>query len=134
MGHSTFDQERPAIIKFTNCRILRGNDLVESHLWISSETGKILNGQDVFYSEQIGPSQVIDLQGRIVSPGFIETQINGAYGFDFSEDSNNPLEYAKGVATLRRGLVETGVTSFLPTITSQKSEVYKKVNLIRLSY
>jgi len=130
MGHSTEQQPTPSVIKFTNCRMLHGNSLVETDLWISPDTGKILNGQDVFFGDKIGPSKVIDLQGRIISPGFIETQINGAYGFDFSDASKNPSEYAKGVATLRKGLVQTGVTSFLPTITSQRADVYKKVSNI----
>src|ERR1700760_1755880 len=98
------------VIKFTNCRILRGDSLVHSDLWISPQTGKVLHGQGVFFNEKVGPAKVIDLGGRIVSPGFIETQINGAFGFDFSAEYENPTEYAKGVAKMRKGLIQTGVT------------------------
>lgn len=36
--------------------------------------------------EPASPTSIIDLQNRIVGPGFLDPQINGAYGFDFSED------------------------------------------------
>lgn len=121
------DSPVSAIIKFTNCRLLRGKHLVQDDLWISSESGKIVRGEDVFFGQKVGPRKVIDLGGRIIAPGFIETQINGAYGFDLSEDCDDMREYAKGVAKMRKNLVHTGVTSFLPTITSQRASVYQKV-------
>jgi N-acetylglucosamine-6-phosphate deacetylase len=115
------------IIKFTNCRVLQGNCLVKKDLWISTETGKILHGQDVFFKSRLQPSRSIDLGGKIVSPGFIETQINGAFGFDFSSSSESQIDYLKGVLKIRKKILQFGVTSFLPTITSQRSETYKKV-------
>ncbi|KAF2672959.1 N-acetylglucosamine-6-phosphate deacetylase [Microthyrium microscopicum] len=115
------------LIKFTNCRLLRGDSLVKADLWISPETGRVLHGQDVFYSQKLGPSKVIDLGGKILAPGFVETQVNGGFGFDFSNECDNLSDYAKGVNKIRKGLVQFGVTSFLPTITSQKTTLYKKV-------
>jgi N-acetylglucosamine-6-phosphate deacetylase len=115
------------ITKFTNCRLLRGDELIDEDLWISSEAGKILDGQEVFYSYQSAPDNVIDLGGRIISPGLIDVQLNGAFGFDLSVAPEDITDYVKGLIAINRGLIKTGVTSYAPTLTSQKSEVYHKV-------
>jgi N-acetylglucosamine-6-phosphate deacetylase len=117
------------VIRFTNCLIPQGNDLVQADLWVSPETGKILVGQDVFYNSKLKPNCVINLKGKILSPGFIETQINGAFGFDFSANANSASDYIKGTMKIRKNILRHGVTSFLPTITSQRSELYKNVSI-----
>lgn len=113
------------ITKFTNCRILKGDRLVEEDLWVNSVTGKIVRSQAAFYDDLNLPDQTVNLGGRIISPGFIECQLNGAFGFNFSTLSE-PAEYAKKVRDLNKRLVQTGVTSYVPTITSQTSELYKR--------
>lgn len=116
-----------SITKFTNCRLVKGNDLLEQDLWVSSITGKILQSQQEFYSHHTIPDRVIDLGGRIVSPGLIDVQLNGAFGFNFSTVPDDLASYGKTLRQVNRSLVTTGVTSYLPTVTSQKSEVYHKV-------
>ena len=53
------------------------------------------------------------MEGSIVSPGFIDTQINGAYGFDFSVYEGDPDAYRRGLNTVAEKIVETGVTSYV---------------------
>ncbi|KAF2097907.1 N-acetylglucosamine-6-phosphate deacetylase [Rhizodiscina lignyota] len=118
---------RSGITKFTNCRVLRGNELVQDDLWISSRTGKVLDGQKIFFEYGTSADRVIDLGGRIISPGLIDVQLNGGFGFDFSVVPDDISAYAKGLQRLNKSLIETGVTSYLPTLTSQRSEVYHKV-------
>ncbi|EON64683.1 N-acetylglucosamine-6-phosphate deacetylase [Coniosporium apollinis CBS 100218] len=132
MPAATADLHSPArtpsgIIKFTNCRLARNKRLTEEDLWLSSITGKILNCQEAFYEHRASPDRTIDLGGRIVSPGLIDVQLNGGFGFDFSVAPEEITTYAKGVARLNRQLIKTGVTAYLPTLTSQRSEVYHKV-------
>jgi N-acetylglucosamine-6-phosphate deacetylase len=115
------------ITKLTNCRLVRGDDLVWDDVWVSSATGKIIRSQSAFYDELIMPDEVIDLGGRIVSPGFIECQLNGAYGFNFSTAIDDMAQYEKQLRDLNKKLAQTGVTSYIPTVTSQTSELYKKV-------
>lgn len=105
---------------------MKGNRLVEEDIWISSVTGQIVRSQEVFYEYQAAPDEVIDLGGRIVCPGFIDVQFNGAFGLDFSQAPQDATDYVKGVRKLNGLVVKTGVTSYLPTITSQKAEVYQK--------
>ncbi|KAB2577037.1 N-acetylglucosamine-6-phosphate deacetylase [Lasiodiplodia theobromae] len=114
------------ITKFTNCRIVKDDQLVYEDLWFSSVTGKVLRSQEIFYEHQLVPDRVIDLGGRIVSPGFLDVQLNGGFGFDFSVVPDDVSLYAKGVLRVNKNLITTGVTSYLPTLTSQKADVYHK--------
>jgi N-acetylglucosamine-6-phosphate deacetylase len=116
------------ITKFTNCRLVRGNELVEQDLWVSSGSGKIVRSQEVFYSENIIPDVTVNLGGRIISPGMIDVQLNGAFGVNFSQLPEAGVSYEKSVRQVNRSLVQTGVTSYLPTITSEQREVYQHVS------
>ncbi len=118
---------RNGITKFTNCRLLVGDSLVRQDLWISSSTGKVIRSQAAFYDDFLIPDETIDLGGRIVSPGFIDCQLNGAFGFNFSTLFDNMSQYGKKLRVLNRKLVRTGMTSHIPTVTSQTSELYHKV-------
>lgn len=122
------------IIRFTNCRIIRDNQLIEQNLCVDAVSGKIVQDQEVFYGLQICPDEVVDLGGRILCPGFIEAQLNGAYGFDFSVPQDSKERYDEGLSAVNRELVKTGVTSYLPTVISSTAEVYWKVHHISHVY
>jgi len=115
------------ITKLTNCRLLRGDELVVDDVWISSTTGRILRSQAAFYDDLTLPDRTIDLGGRIVSPGFIDCQLNGAFGFNFSTVFEDMSQYESNLRDLNSKLVETGVTSYIPTVTSQTGDLYKAV-------
>ncbi|KAH7401068.1 hypothetical protein DE146DRAFT_612050 [Phaeosphaeria sp. MPI-PUGE-AT-0046c] len=122
---SNHSQTSSGVIKFTNCLLVREDRLVNEDLWVSSVTGKILNGQEILYEYRTAPEEIVDLNGRILSPGLIDTQLNGAYGFDFSViPKEGATAYGKGVSRVNRNLVTAGVTSYLPTLTSQSPEIY----------
>jgi len=123
---------RTGITKFINCRLIKGDRLVQEDLWISSITGRVLRSQDVFYDDRITPDRIVDLGNRVVAPGFIDVQLNGAFGFDFSVVPEDVTSYAKGLRRVNKSLVETGVTSYLPTLTSQRNEVYHKVRFFQV--
>lgn len=117
------------LTKFTNCRLLKGDALVREDLWVSSITGKIINSQASFYDELNLPDASIDLDGRIIAPGMIECQLNGAFGFNFSTLLDDMSQYGKKLKEINRLLVKTGVTSYIPTITTQRPELYQQVSL-----
>ncbi|KAG0649609.1 Amidohydrolase domain-containing 2 [Hyphodiscus hymeniophilus] len=123
---------RDRITKFTNCRILKGDQLVEQDLWVSSGSGKIVRSQEAFYENLAVPDETINLGGRIISPGLIDVQLNGAFGFNFSQIPDDPLTYAKTLRQVNKSLIETGVTSYLPTLTSESQYVYKNKALPHL--
>ncbi|KND90677.1 putative N-acetylglucosamine-6-phosphate deacetylase [Tolypocladium ophioglossoides CBS 100239] len=123
---SPLTRPRNGLTKFTNCRLVKGDRLVNEDLWVSSLTGKIIHSQASFYDDLNLPDATIDLGGRIVAPGMIECQLNGAFGFNFSTLLDDMSQYGKHLKEVNRLLVQTGVTSYVPTITSQRPELYQK--------
>lgn len=73
-----------------------------------------------YQKAQLSPEgQVIDCKGWIASPGWIELQINGAYGVDFAEEPHRIWEVATRLA-------EFGFTAFLPTIVTSPLSVFQQ--------
>ncbi|KAH7323679.1 hypothetical protein BKA65DRAFT_555356 [Rhexocercosporidium sp. MPI-PUGE-AT-0058] len=117
---------KETITKFTNCRLVKGDELVEQDLWVSSETGKIVRSQEAFYGDHSVPDITINLGGKIISPGLIDVQLNGAFGFNFSQIPEDVSAYGKTLKQVNKLLIQTGVTSYLPTLTSERKEVYQQ--------
>jgi N-acetylglucosamine-6-phosphate deacetylase len=59
---------------------------------------------------------VLDATGLTVSPGFVDIQINGGFGHDFTQDPTT-------IWAVGERLPELGVTSFIPTIVTSPAEV-----------
>lgn len=65
---------------------------------------------------------IVECCGNILAPGFIDVQLNGAFGVDFSS-----LELSEEqVQLVSERLPIYGVTSFCPTIISSTPELYKR--------
>lgn len=114
----------PRILKFTNSILLSDNDLVEGYLLVDGESGKILRPKSTLDRSHLIPDEIIDLNGKILSPGFIDVQLNGGYQFDFPVPS---ATYAEQLKATNRLLIHSGVTSYLPSVTSSRPEVYPAV-------
>ncbi|KAJ1950492.1 N-acetyl-glucosamine-6-phosphate deacetylase [Linderina macrospora] len=110
------------ITQFYNCRILRDHKLVEDYLYV--QDGKIIDPAKMFWEENRVPDVRIDCKGGIVSPGYIDVQLNGAYGFDFSNDTEIIQEAVDNVS---KGLLLQGCTAYCPTTVSSRPDVYRKV-------
>lgn len=65
------------------------------------------------------PHADVTTDGWIV-PGFIDLQVNGAFGHDFTSDPGS-------VAQVAARLPETGATAFLPTVISSPLEKYPSI-------
>ncbi|KAJ8964045.1 hypothetical protein NQ314_005186 [Rhamnusium bicolor] len=83
------------LIQFINCKILRNHKFIKEDIWVRN--GRIINPEKVFFDEKIQADTVIDCKGNIIAPGFIELQINGGFGYDFSfrdktEEVTSPKE------------------------------------------
>lgn len=65
------------------------------------------------------PGNGLDARGGLLCPGWIELQINGGFGFDFTEDPARIWEVGAKLARY-------GVTGFLPTIITAPADVYDR--------
>ncbi|KAF8806561.1 carbohydrate esterase family 9 protein [Phlegmacium glaucopus] len=116
------------LICFTNCLLCQEDgSLAEKDLWVDETQGLILDAQKTFYIRRQRPDRIIDLEGNILSPGFLDIQLNGAYNFDFSVYEGDEEAYRQGLQMVAERIVETGVTSLLPTIITQEKSVYPKL-------
>src|SRR5438552_167723 len=61
--------------------------------------------EELFYAPHLG----------VIAPGFIEMQINGSFGHDFTATT-------EGITDVSKRLPQHGVTSFLPTIITSPLE------------
>jgi N-acetylglucosamine-6-phosphate deacetylase len=86
--------------------------------------GKICNPETIFFDEKVYAHKQVDCHDAIIAPGFIELQINGGFGVDFSYDVNSVVD---GINIVAKGLLEHGVTSFCPTLVTSPPETYHKV-------
>ena len=86
-----------------------GGDVLTSAGWqefdLQIEQGLIASGTGSRGSE------VVDATGLAIVPGFIDLQINGGWGHDLQRDPNS-------VWSVAQRLVEVGVTTFCPTLTT----------------
>ena len=114
----------PRILKFINGVVVSENDLVKRDLVVDSESGQILDLKSTSDEPQLMPDSIIDLKGKILSPGFIDVQLNGSHEFDFSVPS---AAYAEELRSVNRLLLRSGVTSYMPSVTSSRPEVYPAV-------
>ncbi len=62
---------------------------------------------------------VVDLPDLCAVPGFLDLQVNGGFGCDFTEDPAS-------IPTVARSLPAFGVTAFLPTVISSPSETVRR--------
>ncbi len=99
---------------FKNATVLSGEHILPQHS-VLVDGDRIVN-----VAEKINESadtEVIDLDGDYLMPGFIDLQINGGGGSFFTKDlDENSLE------TIYKSHLKCGTTSYLPTLISTSME------------
>lgn len=66
---------KTCLLQFRNCRILRDHKIYRDDLWVRA--GKIINPEKIFFDERILADIQVDCNNSILTPGFIDAQING---------------------------------------------------------
>ncbi|GME82424.1 unnamed protein product [Ambrosiozyma monospora] len=110
-----------AIIKFTNGLLCDEGHLKAGDLYVDTYTGKI-----VAPKAQERVDKTIDLMGLILAPGFIDIQINGCFGFNYT-DYESDWAYEQGYDECMKKLLTTGTTSVCPTIVTSTPRNYTKI-------
>lgn len=97
--------------KILNAKVLRNHQLKQEDFWF--EDSRIIAPASV-------ADQEIDAKGMIIAPGYIDIQVNGGFGYDFSTDVNC-------LAPISRQLPKFGITSFLATLITSTKEQYRQL-------
>ncbi len=104
----------PATLAFRNGRIFDGTTLRSGHA-IRFEGGDcVALGPE---NEIPSHGETIDLGGDILSPGFVDLQVNGGDGVLFNDDPS--VETLRRIAQAHRGL---GVSALLPTLITDTAD------------
>ncbi len=103
-----------AAVTFRNGRIFDGDMLLDGHA-IRFEDGRVACfGPNADLPDD---GTVIDLGGDILSPGYVDLQVNGGDGIMFND--NPSVETLRRIAAAHRRL---GVTALLPTLITDTAE------------
>lgn len=102
------------MLAFINATLITPTQTVpDSTLLVDEQTGRILAaGSNLFIPDS---AHQIDVSGRYIAPGFIDLQLNGAFGLDFTVDPHT-------IPAVAQNLPRYGVTAFLPTIITSPPE------------
>jgi hypothetical protein len=118
------------VVQFINVRVLRRHQLLREDVWIAG--GKVIDPEAYSWELTrrfrkpcaIVADTVVDGKGMILAPGFIDIQVNGGFGIDFSSSTTmTPLllqQFAQRV-------LAHGCTSFCPTVVSSSAAAYRKL-------
>lgn len=101
---------------------LRGQIVTDYEVW---PEGTVLFGDGSV--ADVGPDdslvadahEVHDYGDALILPGFVDLQVNGAFGIDVASESSRLPE-------LSRDLLSTGTTSYLPTVISSPGWIYEE--------
>jgi N-acetylglucosamine-6-phosphate deacetylase len=109
-----------------NCKIILPQKILENHVILFETTI-----ESIIPLENFAPAtceRVFDAHGDYVSPGFINMHIHGCAGADVMDTEPSALQ------TMRKALISTGVTAFLPTtMTYNFPRIYQALDNIRNS-
>jgi len=98
-------------IHFYNGKVLRDGQFISEDLWVSD--GKIS-------PPLVRLDKKINLEGKLICPGYIDLQVNGAAGIDLSTAPEKVNEVSLCLA-------KYGVTAFLATVVSSTPENYRRI-------
>ncbi len=111
-----------------NGKIFDGDKFIEENsVILEGKTIKKICRENELSEKERENNEIIDLKGMILSPGFIDLQLNGCGGVLFNDDiSRRTLEI------MNETNKKFGCTSFLPTlITSPDERIRKALELIK---
>lgn len=107
---------------FVNCRLSEGGELVDGRLVASEDSGRFLDRTGYIGGE------IVDLEDRIVAPGFLELHTNGVNGFHFTHFENEAT-YARKLEDTAKYYVTGGVTGFWATIPTVTPDEFHRVSV-----
>lgn len=113
-----------------NGRLILEDELLEHKVLIFNETIVDILDEEEFEKKGLyrKTGEVIDAEGKYISPGLIDIHIHGAGGKDTMDGELLALE------TISSTIAKKGVTAFLPTtMTMSKKDIYKALDTVKLA-
>lgn len=98
----------------TNTTILTPTERLENHS-LRLQDGRIQALAPAAELQPLPGEEVLDGSGHLLTPGFIDLQVNGGFGHDFTQEPHTMWQVAAQ-------LPQYGVTAFLPTIITSPLE------------
>jgi N-acetylglucosamine-6-phosphate deacetylase len=103
--------------------VLRGQVVTDYEIW--PEGSVLLEGgsiRDVSPDDSLlaDAGEVHEHEDSLLLPGFVDLQVNGAFGVDVATEPSR-------VAELSEALLSTGTTAYLPTVISSPESLYEEV-------
>jgi len=114
---------------FTNCQLILSKEVLPHGAIVIDDQGKIVfSGWESKMPEIEG--EKMDLEGRLVSPGFIDIHVHGGNGITFGEG-----DLAEGLVDYSKWVPSSGVTGFLTSITgSSPEELVEKIQVLVVEF
>ncbi len=107
-----------------NGKIITKDSILEDKVLLYDQEIVDIVGVDKF--TQKDDIEVIDVEGKYISPGFIDIHIHGSGGKD-TMDGN-----LDAIREISKNIAKKGVTSFLPTtMTMSKDRIYQALDVVR---
>ena len=107
-------------LKIINAQIVTPSQLIKNGTVVVRD-GLIEKVAEGFL--EITEAITIDAKGMYVAPGLIDNQVNGFAGVSFSLGGSDLTE--EGIKKATKELWKTGVTTYLPTLTTNSQEMMK---------
>lgn len=125
---------RDDLVQLYNVQLADGTSLNDGELWMQG--GTIVDPQRRFWArEGAAADRRVDCGGRILAPGFIDTQLYAAAGVVFDElgadAPDGDAAASKALAAVAERLPSYGVTSYCPALRSTSPAAYRRL-LLRL--
>lgn len=107
-----------------NGNIITEQEILKDHVIVFDENIVAVSPKDRLSRYHL--SEEFDAAGHYVSPGFIDVHVHGCGGADTMDEDQNTFDF------ISRSVLQTGVTSFLPTtMTMPFSKIDQSLNRIR---
>ena len=116
---------------FTNCLICMSGELIAQDLYFSEETGLITPN---YYFRQEGVER-IDLDGKVVAPGYLDLQTNGMKGVHFTQLAEKDVLEGdeRQLHEVSRAEASHGVTAWWATVPTVDVGRWKQVGSVSRS-
>lgn len=101
------------------CAIIYTPDEVQEEVTIVVENGRFQSITPSTAAPSLPIAPVLDAQKHLLVPGFLDLQLNGAFGHDFTDDP-------AAIWLVAAQLPQFGVTAFLPTLVSAPLTTYSQ--------